>query len=93
MIYYKLTQTPSMHLVLPSSLLSDVQSDAMSLFFGGDQVHVVGDEELPSTGYRGPPGRDEGCGAEVGGPLVTFQLDERIKTQQSHLSNVGNLLF
>lgn len=70
-----------MHLVLPSALLSDVQSDAMSLFFGGDQVHVVGDEELPSTGHRGPPGRDERCGAEVGGPLVTFQLDERIKTQ------------
>ena len=51
----ELTQTPSMHLVFPAALLPDVQGDAMSLFFGGDQVHVVGDEELTSAGYCGPP--------------------------------------
>lgn len=50
-----MTQTPSMHLVLPSALFADVQGYAMSLFFGADQVHIVGDEELSSAGYCGSP--------------------------------------
>ena len=66
-----------MHLFFPSALLPDVQCDAMSLFFGGDQVHVVGDEELTGASDRGAPRRDEVRGAEVRGPFALFQLDER----------------
>ena len=44
-----------MHLLLPSALLPDVKCDAMSLLFGADQVNIVGDEELASTGYCGTP--------------------------------------
>lgn len=66
-----------MHLVFPSALLPDVQSDAMSLLLGADQVHVVGDEELASAGYRGAPRRHEQGGSEVRGPIATLQLEER----------------
>lgn len=66
-----------MHLVFPSALLPDVQSDAMSLLLGADQVHIVGDEELASTGYRGAPRRYERGGAEVREPIITLQLEER----------------
>lgn len=65
-----------MHLAFPSALLPDVQRDAMRLLFGADQVHVVGDEELASAGYRGAPGRDEGGGAKVRRPFSTFQLEK-----------------
>lgn len=44
-----------MHLVFSSALLPDVQRDAMRLLLGADEVHVVGDEELASSGYRGAP--------------------------------------
>lgn len=63
-----------MHLLLAAALLPDVQGDAVSLLLGADQVHVVGNEELPGPGYRGAPRRDEERRAEVGGPFITFQL-------------------
>lgn len=44
-----------MHLVFPTTLLPDVQSDPMSLLLGADHVHIVSDEELASPGYRGAP--------------------------------------
>lgn len=68
-----------MHLVFPSALLPDVQSDAMSLLLGADQVHVVGDEELASACYRGAPRRHKQGGAEIRGPIITLQLWERKK--------------
>ena len=70
-------QTPSMHLVLPAALLPDVQSDAVRLLLRPDQVHVVGDEELTGTGYRGTPRWHEQGGAEVRGPIRTLQLEDR----------------
>lgn len=65
-----------MHLVFAPALLPDVQSDSMSLLLGADQVHVVGDEELASSCYRGAPGWYEQGRAKVRGPFVTFQLEE-----------------
>lgn len=69
-----ISRTPSMHLVLPSALLADVQCDAMSLFFGAYQIHIVGNEELSSTGYSGAPRRNKMGGAKVRSPLCMFQL-------------------
>lgn len=66
-----------MHLLFASTLLPDVQSDTMSLLFGADQVHVVGNEEFASAGYRGTPRRYEGGGTKVGGPIFLFQLKDR----------------
>lgn len=75
--------TPSMHLVFAATLLPDVQSDAMSLLFGADQVHVVGDEEFASTCYRGAPRWYEGGGTEVGGPVDLFQLKDGERNKES----------
>lgn len=72
-----------MHLVFPTALLPDVQSDAMSLLLGADQVHVVGDEELASAGYRSAPRRYKLGWTEVRGPIITLQLQEREQTQES----------
>lgn len=47
--------TPSMHLVFAPALLPDVEGNSVGLLFGADQVHVVGNEELASTGYCGSP--------------------------------------
>lgn len=74
---HMMTQTPSSHLVLPSALLTDVQGDPMSLFFGADQVDIVGDQELASTSYRGTPRWYKEGGAKVRGPLLQFQLQEK----------------
>lgn len=68
-----------MHLVFPATLLPDVQSDPMSLLLGADHVHVVGDEELASAGYRGTPWRYEHGGTEVRGPIIMLQLQEKKK--------------
>lgn len=54
-----------MHLVFPAALLPEVQGDAVRLLLGGDQVHVVGDQELASARYRGAPRWHEQGGAEV----------------------------
>lgn len=70
-----------MHLVCPAALLPEVQSDAVRLLLGGQQVHVVGDEELTSSGYRGSPGGHEEGGAKVGGPLWTLQLQRERRTR------------
>lgn len=75
--------TPSMHLVFASTLLPYVQGDTMSLLFGADQVHVVGNEEFASTGYRGTPRWHEGGGTKVGGPIFLFQLNDRERNKES----------
>lgn len=75
-----------MHLVFPSTLLPDVQSDPMGLLLSADQVHVVGNEELASAGYRGAPRRYEHSGTEVRRPIILLQLQEREK--KKHCGNI-----
>lgn len=75
--------TPSMHLVFATTLFPDVQSKPMSLLFGADQVHIVGNEEFASTSYCGPPRWHKGGGTEVRGPVILFQLKDRDRNKES----------
>lgn len=55
----------------------------MSLLFGADQVHVVGNEEFASTSYCGAPRWYKGGGTEVRGPVILFQLKDRDRNKES----------
>ena len=68
------------YLVLPTTLLTEIEGDAMRLLLGAEQVDVERQEELPCPCGSGPPAGNEGAGPEVGCPLGLLELwgDRRV---------------
>lgn len=64
------------YLSFAPALLPDVQSDSVSLFLGAQQIHVVSDEEFPSSGDCCAPRRDKRGRTEIWSPLALLQLRE-----------------
>lgn len=62
------------HLVLPATLLPQVEGDAVCLLLGAEQVDVECDKEPPCPSDSGPPAGDEGAGAKVGCPFSLLKL-------------------
>ena len=69
------------HLVLPTTLLTEIEGNAVRLLLGAEQVDVERQEELPRPCGGGPPARNEGAGPEVGCPLGLLELwgDQRVR--------------
>lgn len=69
------------YLVLPTTMLTEIEGDAVRLLLGAEQVDVECQEELPCPCGGGPPAGNEGAGPEVGCPLGLLELwgDGRVR--------------
>ena len=79
------------YLVGTSTLLTEVEGDAVSQLLGAQQVDVVRDKEAPGTRHRGTPPGDKGWGPKIRRPLWLCKLGRRMRglalsDSMSHLS-------
>jgi len=79
------------YLVGTSTLLAEVEGDAVSQLLGAQQVDVVRDKEAPGTRHRGTPPGDKGWGPKIRRPLWLCKLGRRMRglalsDSMSHLS-------
>lgn len=67
------------YLVSTTTLLTEIEGDAVSQLLGAQQVDVVCNKEGPGARHRGPPLGHKGWRPKVGSPLWFCKLGRRAR--------------